>query len=183
MVITNKNPFHYPSFSLKNRIARAIWDTVYCILFRPSLRSMHGWRRFLLKLFGAKLGTRCNFYPTCRVWAPWNLDCGSFIGVGNGAEIYNPKKIVIKDYATISQYAYLCGASHDVDNYEFPLIAEEITIGQKAWICAHAKVLQGVKVGEGAVLGLGSIATNDLESWTIYAGIPAKKVRLRKKHI
>jgi putative colanic acid biosynthesis acetyltransferase WcaF len=39
----------------------------------------------------------------------------------------------------------------------------------------------GVNVGEGAVLGLGSVATRDLEPWSVYAGVPAVKVKERKR--
>lgn len=166
---------------MSNRLARGLWGIVYVLFFRPSLRFMHGWRRLLLKMFGARLGRNCNFYPTCKIWAPWNLDCGNNIGVGNGAEIYNPSKIRLDDYVTISQNAYLCGASHDVDDPDFPLISDEIHIREKAWICARATVLMGVTVEEGAVLALGSVAAADLEPWTLYGGIPAKKIRIRKK--
>jgi len=42
-------------------------------------------------------------------------------------------------------------------------------------------VVPGVNVGEGAVLGLGSVATRDLEAWGVYAGVPAVKVKERKR--
>jgi putative colanic acid biosynthesis acetyltransferase WcaF len=180
MTLTNKSPFHNPSFKLQNRLMRSLWNLVYALLFWPSPRPMHTWRVFLLTFFGARIGQNCHFYPRCKVWAPWNLMCGNFVGVADGVEIYNPKKIIIDDYVTVSQRAYLCGASHDVDDSDFPLIADEIHIGKRAWICAHATVLLGVRVGEGSVLGLSSLATKDLEPWTVYGGVPAQKIRKRK---
>ena len=56
-----------------------------------------------------------------------------------------------------------------------------MSIDAYAWVCARACVAPGVNVGEGAVLGLGSVATRDLEPWTVYAGTPAVKVKERRQ--
>ncbi|NEP77054.1 MAG: putative colanic acid biosynthesis acetyltransferase [Okeania sp. SIO3B3] len=172
--------FHQPAFSRKNRLMRLAWGVVEVVLFRLSPRPMHRWRCMLLKLFGAKLGTNVAIYPRTRVWAPWNLACGSNIGIADEAIIYNPSPITLGDYVTVSQQAYLCGASHDVMDPDFPLIHAPITLHNHAWICARATVQMGVTVGEGAVLALGGVATKNLQPWTIYAGIPAKAVKKRE---
>jgi putative colanic acid biosynthesis acetyltransferase WcaF len=85
-------------------------------------------------------------------------------------------------HAILSQDSYLCGATHDYEDPAFPLIAFTMQVGAYSWICARASVLPGVNVGEGAVLGLGSVATRDLEPWTVYAGSPAVKVKQRARH-
>lgn len=100
----------------------------------------------------------------------------------DGAEIYNPAPITCGGHAILSQGAYVCGATHDYDDPAFPLIAFAMHIGAYAWICAQASVAPGVNVGEGAVLGLGSVASRDLEPWTVYAGVPAVKIKQRHKH-
>jgi putative colanic acid biosynthesis acetyltransferase WcaF len=81
----------------------------------------------------------------------------------------------------VSQDAFLCGATHDLDNPSFPMVSQPITIGAYAWICARAVVSPGIQVGEGAVLGLSSLATKNLEPWTVYGGVPAQKLRMRKR--
>jgi putative colanic acid biosynthesis acetyltransferase WcaF len=81
----------------------------------------------------------------------------------------------------VSQQAYLCGATHDYRDPAFPMIWAPITIGRYAWICARATVQSGVTVGEGAVLGLGSVTARDLEPWTVYAGVPAQKIKARPR--
>jgi len=86
-------------------------------------------------------------------------------------------------HAILSQGAYLCGATHDFDDPAFPLLAYAMQVGAYAWICARASVGPGVNVGEGAVLGLGSVATRHLEPWTVYAGVPAVKVKERKQFL
>ncbi len=134
-----------------------------------------------LRLFGAKLGPNCHFYPKCRVWAPWNLVCEEAVGVGDDAELYNPSLLTIGSHAVISQGAYLCGATHLYDEPSFRLVSYPMKIGAYSWVCARATVSPGVNVGDGAILALGSIATRDLEPFGIYAGMPARKVKERKR--
>lgn len=173
------DPYLRPSFSFSDRIKRQIWNCCWRILYRFSPRPLHGWRVFLLRLFGAKMGPNCHFYPASRIWAPWNLICADQVTAGDGAEIYNPAPLRMGSHAIVSQGAYVCGATHDYDDQGFPLIAYPMEIGAHAWICARAIVGPGVDVGEGAILGLGAVTTKDLEPWGVYAGNPAVKVKSR----
>lgn len=108
--------------------------------------------------------------------------CADGACLSDGAELYNPAGAFFGSHAVVSQQAYLCGATHDYNDPAFPLISFPISLGAFSWICARASVAPGVKVGEGAVLGLGSLATDDLEPWTVYGGIPAKKIKPRQQH-
>ena len=173
------DPYHRPSFTLGNRAARFVWNLVYLFFYRPSPRPFYFWRTALLRLFGAKLGTGCHFYPAGKVWAPWNLVCENYCTLADGAEIYNPSPLHIESYCIISQQAYICGASHDYNHPDFPMISYPMRLGAYSWICARASVSPGVQVGEGAVLGLGSVASGNLEPWTVYSGVPAQKIRMR----
>src|SRR3546814_1362494 len=60
--------------------------------------------------------------------------------IADGAEVYNPSPVRIGEWAVVSQGAYLCGASHDYESPEFPLISQPISIGPHAWIAARAIV-------------------------------------------
>ena len=171
-----------PAFSFGNRARRAVWNLCWLLLYRPSPRPFHAWRAMLLRVFGATLGPHCHFYPGSRVWAPWNLFCADHVAAGDGAEIYNPSPIQLASHVILSQDSYLCGATHDYNDPAFPLLAYRMRLGPYAWICARAMVAPGVQVGEGAVLGLGSVATRDLEPWTVYGGNPATAVRARERH-
>ncbi|HWZ52940.1 MAG TPA: hypothetical protein VNW54_15905 [Granulicella sp.] len=175
------DPYLRPAFSLRNRLLRASWNLVWLLLYRPSPRPLHAWRSFLLRLFGAKLGPNCFFYPKSRIWAPWNLTCGDLVTAADDSEIYNPAPITLGSHSILSQAAYLCGATHDYDDPAFPLLAYPMHIGAYAWVCARASVAPGVNLGDGAVLGLGSVATRDLEPWTVYAGSPAIKIKPRAR--
>jgi putative colanic acid biosynthesis acetyltransferase WcaF len=136
----------------------------------------------LLRLFGATLGPNCHFYPASKIWAPWNLICSDQVTAADGAEIYNPAPMAFGSHAILSQDAYVCGATHDYDDAGFPLIAYAMSIGAYAWVCARASVAPGANLADGAVLGLGSVATRDLEAWSVYAGVPAVKIKDRQRN-
>jgi putative colanic acid biosynthesis acetyltransferase WcaF len=174
------DPYLRPSTTLRNRLARVAWNLVWTLLFRPSPRPLHAWRRVLLRCFGARIGRYCHIYPKARIWAPWNLECEDYAAIANDAEVYNPATVRLGSHACISQGAYLCGATHDFDDPAFPMIWAPITIGDYAWVAARATVLMGVTVGEGAVLGLGAVATRDLQPWMVHAGNPARPIRRRR---
>ncbi|VVD32656.1 LbetaH domain-containing protein [Paraburkholderia dioscoreae] len=171
-----------PSFSLKNRLARVLWGVAYVLLFLPTPRPCHAWRRVVLRAFGAQVGTGAHIYPRVRIWAPWNLSVGALAGVANGVTLYSMERIVLGERCVISQGAHLCTGSHDFNDPMFQLTAEPISIGRDAWICAEAFVCPGVAVADGVVVGARSVVTRSLrESWTVYAGMPAKKIATRTR--
>ena len=175
------DPYLRPAFSRSNRLRRLLWQAVWLIGYRLSPRPLHAWRSWLLTLFGAHMGPNCHFYPGSRVWAPWNLDCADQVTAADGVEIYNPAPMRFGSHAILSQGAFLCGATHDYDDPEFPLLAYAMDFGAFCWVCARASVAPGVNLGEGAVLGLASVATRSLEPWTVYAGAPAVRIKERQR--
>ena len=177
---TAADPYKRPAFSAADRLRRLSWNLCWLLLFRPSPRPFHAWRSALLRLFGATVGPECHIYPGAKIWAPWNLRAADSVAIADGAEIYNPAPMTFGSHAIVSQNAYLCGATHDYDRADFPLLAYTTELGAYAWVCARAIVSPGVNLGEGAVLGLGSIATRSLEPWGVYAGIPARRIKDRQ---
>src|SRR3569832_2996648 len=97
------DPYLRPAFSLGNRAKRLLWNIAWGILFRFSPRPLFAWRALLLRLFGAKLGPTCKFYPSSRVWAHWNLICADLVAVADGAEIYKPAPVHIGSHAILTQ--------------------------------------------------------------------------------
>lgn len=166
--------------SLSNRAARALWGVVWGLLFRPSPRPFHAWRRWLLRLFGARLGAGVRVYGSARIWAPWNLTMGDFSVLGDRADCYAVDRIEIGEHTIVSQYAFLCTATHDADQPGFPLVTAPIRIGKQAWIAADVFIGPGVTVGEGAVVGARASVFKDVEPWSVVGGTPAKLIRMRK---
>ena len=148
-------------------------------LLRWSPRPAFGWRRFILRLFGATVGPHAHIHNSTRVTMPWNLTLGSWAAVGENVLIYNLGPIEIASRATVSHRAHLCAGTHDYRRADLPLLKPPVRVGPQAWVCADAFVGPGVSVGEGAVVGAASVVTRDVEPWTIVAGNPARHVKDR----
>jgi len=161
------------------RARRAIWDLAWLLLFRPSPRPLFAWRRLLLRLFGARIGRGVKIYPSCRIWAPWNLTMDIFSNLADDVNIYCVAPIAIGAHSTVSQYSFLCAASHDYEDPRMPLVTSPITIGDQVWVCADVFVAPGVRVGQGAVVGARSSVFKDIPPWTVAGGSPAKVIKQR----
>ncbi len=168
------------SFGIANRAARLIWNLFHGTLFRWSPRSLHGLRRCLLRLFGAKVGRGAHVYPGARIWAPWNLEIGEEAGIGDGAILYSQGKITIGRRVVISQGSHLCAGTHDYQKKGFPLLTSPIVVGDEAWIAAEAFIHPGVTIGEGAVIGARSVVTCDMPAWMVSAGHPCRPLKPRR---
>ena len=169
-----------PSFPLGNRIERAVWNAVWLVFGRlcpPPFA--HGWRRCLLRLFGADMAGGSRVYPSARIWLPRNLRMGARATIGPGVQCYNMAPVKLGDGALVSQRAFLCAGDHDHRDPDFQLVTRPIAIGARAWVAAEAFVGPGVKVGEGAVLAARGCATSDIPGWTVWAGNPARQVGKR----
>jgi putative colanic acid biosynthesis acetyltransferase WcaF len=165
--------------SLSNRLTRLAWTVVSAVLFRHSPRSFHRWRNLLLRLFGARMHPSARVYPKAIVWCPANLVMEANTCIGESVDCYNVATITLEEFATVSQYTYLCGATHDADDPVFPLVPAPITIKKRAWVAADVFVGPGVTIGEGTVVGARSSVFKDLPDWQVCVGSPARPVRAR----
>lgn len=138
------------------------------------------WRVFLLHCFGMKDEGHVGFYPSSRVWAPWNLELGSYVAIDDAVNLYSAAKITIGTKVAISREAFICTASHDITKPNRPLVTAPITICDGVWIGARAIVLPGVTIGEGAIIAAGAVVTKDVEPWTVVGGNPAKFIKKRE---
>jgi putative colanic acid biosynthesis acetyltransferase WcaF len=163
-----------------NQLARGLWSAVWLTLFWPSPRLLHGWRRMLLRLFGARIGRHVRVYPSARIWAPWNLAMDDYSCLGPEVDCYCVAPIRIGQHAVVSQYSYLCAASHDYTLAHLPLVSAPITIEDGAWITADVFIGMGVTVGAGAVVGARAAVFKDVEPWTIVGGNPARFLKRRE---
>jgi putative colanic acid biosynthesis acetyltransferase WcaF len=99
--------------------------------------------------------------------------------IADDVDCYNVRPISIGDSSTVSQYSYLCGATHDFEDPSHPLVPLPITIGTSVWIAADVFVAPGVTIPDGVVVGARSSVFKDLPAWTVCVGTPAKPVRER----
>jgi len=179
----NTDTYTGPSFSLQNRLARAVWNMVYWTLFWPSPNVLHFWRVFILRLFGATVGKRVHVYPGVKIWAPWNLELGDQCGIASGVILYSQGKITIGKKVVISQAAHLCAGTHDYTDPSFPLVTKPIVIMDHVWIAAEAFIHPGITIGEGAVIGARSVVIKDMPAWMICSGHPCISMKKRELKI
>lgn len=168
------------SFSPTNKLGRLAWNICYWILFRPfNLGAFRVWRNMILRLFGAKIHSKANIYASAKIWAPWNLEMGTYATLGPQVNCYNQGKITIGANTTISQGAYLCASSHDITDRKIPLVLKPIIIRDQAWVASESFVGPGVKIEQGAVVGARSAVFKDVEAWTVVGGNPAVFIKKR----
>ncbi|WP_284124062.1 LbetaH domain-containing protein [Parerythrobacter aestuarii] len=170
-----------PSFSFANRLERfafaVTWRLLAWILPPPV---GWGWRRFLLRLFGASIGKGAKVYPSVRIWLPRHLRMDDWTTLGPGTQCYNMAPVTLHEGAIVSQRVFLCGGDHDHRDMAHQLVTRPITLGRKAWVAAEAFVGPGVEVGERAVLGARACATRDIPADTVWTGNPAQQVAERR---
>ena len=163
----------------REKVGRMLWMIVRACLFRPSFHNWYGWRRFLLRAFGARIAPGVRVRPSVRIEVPWNLEMGEHSSIGDYAIVYSLGHIRIGRHASISQYAHLCAGTHDYTDPAMPLLAPPITIGDYAWVAADAFVGPGVTVGDRAVVAARATVVADVPPGQVVAGNPARVVKER----
>lgn len=167
-------------YSRNELAARVLWAACHP-LFRFSPRLLWGWRRTLLRLFGATIGRDVHIFPSVRITMPWNISIGDQSAVGDGAILYALGKITIGQRVTVSQGAHLCAGTHDYRDPTMPLLKLPITIEDDAWVCADAFVGPDVTIGKGAIAGARCVIVKDVEPSAIMVGNPARQIARREE--
>ena len=169
-------------YSNKDLILRSIWGCIR-ILFRFSPRTFFAFRRYILLIFGAKIGRGTRIYPSVKIFAPWNLEIGAKTAIGENVIIYNLGKIQIGDHVTISQRAHLCAGTHDylnLDKYNImPLIKSKISISDGVWLCTESFIGPNIRIGKNSIIAARAVVVKDVEENQIMAGNPAKFIKDR----
>jgi len=159
-------------------IKRVIWGALKPI-FRLSPRKLYGFRNWLLRLMGAKLGERVIIYPQAEVFFPWNLVIGDDSIISWDVKIYNLGPIEIGRHTMISQGVQLCAGTHDFRQPNLPLLTPPIKVGSGVWLCAGAFIGPGVSIADNAVVGARAIVVKNVENGDIVAGNPARVIGKR----
>lgn len=166
-------------FRGRNAVTVQLWWFVQALFFRLSPRFMYGWRRFLLRLFGAEIGKNVIIRPSVKITYPWKVQIGDFSWVGDDATLYSLGNIRIGAHTVVSQNSYLCAGSHDLKKKNFAIYSKPIVIGDGVWLGTDVFVAPGVCIHDNAVVGARSSVFKDLEGGKIYFGSPAKYVKDR----
>lgn len=156
-----------------------LWWLVQGTLFRCSPQPMYGFRRFLLRLFGAVIGSGVKIRPTAVITYPWNVIIGDHSWIGDRAELYSLTQIEIGAHCVVSQRSYLCTGSHDLSDPAFSLIVKPIRMQDGAWVASDVFVYPGVTLGTMAVAAARSTVLRDIPAEEVHAGMPATFLKRR----
>ena len=163
----------------KSKFYVQIWWIVQSTLFRLSPQYLYGWRRFLLRLFGATIGEKVLIRHTTKILYPWKLIVGDWSWIGDEVTLYNMANINIGKNCVISQKSYLCTSSHDYTKSSFEIFAKPIDIKDETWVASDVFIAPGVTIGQGTVVGFRSTVNKDLPPRMVCYGNPAKPIKPR----
>lgn len=166
--------------SLANRLGRIAWGIVHALLFRTTPAPLFGWRRLLLRAFGARLAGDVHVYPTARIWAPWNLSMERGSCLGPEVYCYNVAPVHLGIDATVSYRSFLCCASHDIHDPDRPLVTGPIRLERGAYVFADAFVGMNVTLHEGAVAAARAVVVKDVAAFDVVGGNPARVIGKRQ---
>ncbi len=165
--------------SRREKLLRLLWSLFQLPFLPGTTRLLSPLRISLLRLFGARIGRGCLVNAGVKVWMPWSLTMGECSSLGMKAEVYNFSAVTIGSHVVVSQYNYLCSATHDYTDPLFPLTSKPITICSQSWVAAGCLIAPGVTIGEGAVIGARSVVTRSMPPWMVCAGSPCRPLKPR----
>lgn len=142
---------------------------------------MNGWgnnipsrhfRMYVYRALGAKIGQSIIFRKT-ELLEPQKLMIGDHVSIRWHCLIDARGGLTIGDNVNISSYVRIITAGHDVKSSSFEGTAGRVRIDKNVWLATGCTVLEGVHIGEGAVV------TKDVPPFTVMGGIPARKISER----
>lgn len=171
----NKGGYHSGASAFK----MALWYFTSLLFFRSGLMPASKLLVVLLRLFGSRIGRDVRIKPFVNIKYPWKLTIGDHCWIGEHCWIDNLAEVYLGKNVCLSQGAMILTGNHNYRKATFDLITRSVRIGDGAWIGCRAVVCPGVEVASHAVLTVGSVASKDLEPYSVYRGNPAKKIRER----
>ncbi len=140
-------------------------------------------RKWFYQLLGARFGENCFPCRRVEILLPKGLELGDRVAIGWFAELDARGGIAVGHDTNISSHAKLITGSHDIDDPDFKADFLPIHIGHHCWIGTGAMILQGVNIGDGAVVAAGAVVNKDVDAWTVVGGVPAKVLRKRNDKV
>lgn len=168
------------NYTRQETLKRMLW-ALLCPLFRYSPRMAFGWRRTLLRIFGAQIGQHVHIYNSVSIVMPWNLSMGDWSSIGENAHVYALGAISIGARTMVSQRVHLCAGTHDCLQADMPLLKSAITVGNGCWLASDVFVGPDVEIGDRAVIGARAVVVAGIPADVIAVGHPAKAIKPREK--
>ena len=113
-----------------------------------------------------------------------DIELADGANIGFNCEVFSASRVTIGASTLMAAYCYVIGGDHDFSDPDKPVLDQSrtsagVSIGVGVWMGAGAKILDGVTIGDLAVIGAGSVVRGDVESRAIAVGIPARSVSTR----
>lgn len=175
----NLSVYNNDWYKAGSTIKKTIWYFTNMFLFKTMLPIPSSIKSKVLRLFGADIGKAVVIKPNVNIKYPWFLKIDDYSWIGEDVWIDNLTFISIGKNCVVSQGAFLLTGSHDYTLESFDLLTKEIALEDGSWVGAKAIVCPGVTLKTHSILAVGSIATKDLDVYSIYQGNPAIKKRER----
>ena len=136
-----------------------------------------GWMRpYILRSFGASVGSGVLIRRGVRVHFPWNLEIGDGCWIGEEVWFINHEKITIGSNVCISQRSIICSGGHDYRSASLEYAHKPVVIKDGAWVCLDAKVLPGVTIGECSVVSAGEVVRKSLPDYSMLVGGQVRQI-------
>lgn len=155
------------------------------ILKLPRFRIFNFMKSLYFKVLGNNIGKNIVYYPGLFIMPPKNLNIGNNVDLAKDVLITASGGVSIGDRTLIGYGTKILTSNHNIPTDQNRIIDaghthEPVIIEKDVWIGSNCVILPGVTVKEGSVIAAGSIVTKDTQPFSIYAGVPAKKIKDRK---
>jgi putative colanic acid biosynthesis acetyltransferase WcaF len=176
----NLKTFTVPNdFRGKSKVIVQLWWLIEKTLFAWSPQFLYSWRRFLLRLFGAKIGKGVLLRPSVRVTYPWKVSIDDYTWVGEDCILYSLGNITIGSHVAIAHGVYFNTGLHDYKSENFDIGAKPVIIEDQSWITNDVYIAPGVTIGKGCVIGARSSVMKSMPEGYICYGSPAVPIKKR----
>jgi acetyltransferase-like isoleucine patch superfamily enzyme len=108
-----------------------------------------------------------------------HLRVGDKVSFNAFVHIWAQGGVTIGDSTLIASHVAITSLTHGTGSalYSETLVSKPVEIGRNVWIGAHAVILPGVRIGDGAIIGAGAVVNRDVASGDVVAGVPAASIR------
>jgi putative colanic acid biosynthesis acetyltransferase WcaF len=172
--------FKIPSdFRGKSKVVVQLWWIVQDTLFAWSPQFLYGWRRFLLRVFGAKIGKGVLIRSTVKITYPWNVEIGDHSWIGENNVLYSLGKITIGKNVALAHQVYINTGGHNYKKVTFDIFSKNVVIEDECWLTNDVYVAPGITIGKGSIIAARSSVLKNIAQGKIYAGTPAVEIKNR----
>jgi putative colanic acid biosynthesis acetyltransferase WcaF len=177
---TDLSKFNIGNYYAGSKWMIVLWYSVNYFIFDSVVPWPYRFKTWLLRLFGAHVGSGVIIKTKVRIKYPWKLVIGSHCWIGESCWIDNLAQVTIGSHVALSQGSMLLTGNHDYTDVSFPYRLGEIVLEDGVWIGARSIVCPGVVCKTNSILTVNSVATQTLDAYGIFSGNPAVFVRPRK---